>query len=259
MGSLHEGHLSLVRIAKKQADKVIVSIFVNPTQFGPREDLAAYPRNETRDLSLCEQEGVDAVFLPTPTEMYASDASVTLAESTLSKTLCGRTRPSHFQGVLTVVNKLFNISRADVAVFGMKDAQQLAVIQRMVRDLDIPIQIIPAPILREADGLAISSRNAYLTPEQRQQALCLRRALDLAETAWLQGHTALDPILAKIRTVIEETPETELDYIAAVDAATLTPVTALRTGVLIALAVKIGHTRLIDNTVLSSPKGNPIP
>jgi len=252
MGSLHEGHLSLVRIAKKQADKVIVSIFVNPTQFGPQEDLAAYPRNEARDRSLCEQEGVDAVFLPTPAEMYAPDASVTLMESTLSKTLCGRTRPSHFQGVLTVVNKLFNIARADVAVFGMKDAQQLAIIRRMVRDLDMPVKIIPAPIVREADGLAMSSRNAYLTPEQRQQALCLRRALDFAEVAWVQGNTPLDPVISKMRTLIEETPGTEIDYINAVDSDTLAPVSKLHAGVLIAVAVKIGHTRLIDNIVLSN-------
>lgn len=253
MGSLHEGHLSLVRIAKKHADKVIVSIFVNPTQFGPNEDLAAYPRNEARDLSLCDQEGTDAVFLPTSTEMYAPDASVTLVESSLSKTLCGRTRPSHFQGVLTVVNKLFNITRADIAVFGMKDAQQLAIIRRMVNDLDIPVTIISAPIVREADGLAMSSRNAYLTAEQRRHAKCLRRALNLAEAAWQQGNTSPDPIIAKMRTLIEETPETEIDYISAVDADTLAPVSVLCPGVLIALAVKIGRTRLIDNVILANP------
>lgn len=250
MGSLHEGHLSLIRIARKHADKVIVSIFVNPTQFGPNEDLATYPRAEARDLALCEQEGADAVFLPDPAEIYAPDASVTLTESALSTTLCGRTRPTHFNGVLTVVNKLFNITRADVAVFGMKDAQQLAIIRRMVRDLDMPIKIISAPIVREADGLAMSSRNTYLTPEQRQHALCLRRALDLVETAWQRGETALNPLLTQMRSLIEATPESEIDYIAAVDANTLEPVLALRPGTLIALAVKIGRTRLIDNTIL---------
>lgn len=250
MGFLHEGHLSLMRIAREHAQRVIVSIFVNPTQFGPQEDFAAYPRDEVRDLARCEAEGVDAVFLPTPTEMYASDASVTLAESQLSKTLCGVTRPTHFQGVLTVVNKLFNLTRADVAVFGMKDAQQLAIIRRMVRDLDLPIRLIPAPIVREPDGLAMSSRNTYLTNEQRHSALCLSRALREAQQAYADGERDATTVLSAMRTVIEGTPLTEIDYLVAVDVDTLVPVEVLRPRTLLAMAVKVGKTRLIDNVVL---------
>ncbi len=250
MGFLHQGHLSLIRIARANADKVIVSIFVNPTQFAPNEDFAAYPRNEKADLDLCASEGADLVFLPTPDQMYASDASVGFTESTLSKVMCGKSRPTHFQGVLLVVNKLFNITRADIGVFGMKDAQQLAVIRRMVRDLDMAIKIVPAPIVREADGLAMSSRNVYLSPADRRNALCLRRALDLAEAAWQSGDTATAPLLETMRNLIEKTPGAELDYIAVVDADTLNEVDVLRHNTLVALAVKIGKTRLIDNTLL---------
>ena len=252
MGFLHEGHLSLIRAAKKAADKVVVSVFVNPTQFGPHEDLANYPRDEKRDIAMCKTEGVDVVFLPTPEEMYASDANVSLVESHLSKVMCGKTRPTHFQGVLTVVNKLFNITRADVAVFGMKDAQQLAVIRRMVRDLDMPITIIPGPIIREEDGLAKSSRNKYLSATERQQALCLRRSLDLAEKAWQRGETNAETVIAQMRASIEPTPGADIDYIVAVDADSLETVDVLRANTLIALAVKIGKTRLIDNTVLNT-------
>ena len=252
MGFLHEGHLSLIRAAKKAADKVVVSVFVNPTQFGPTEDLANYPRDEKRDIAMCKTEGVDIVFLPTPEEMYASDASVSLVESLLSKVMCGKTRPTHFQGVLTVVNKLFNITRADVAVFGMKDAQQLAVIRRMVRDLDMPITIIPGAIIRDEDGLAKSSRNKYLSPTERQNALCLRRSLDLAEKVWQRGETDAETVIAQMRASIAPTPDAVIDYIVAVDADSLDPVTTLRANTLIALAVKIGKTRLIDNTVLNT-------
>lgn len=251
MGFLHEGHLSLVRLAHKHADKVVVSIFVNPTQFAPGEDFAAYPRDEAHDLAMCEAEGADAVFLPAPEDMYAADASVSLAETRLAKTMCGVTRPTHFQGVLTVVNKLFNIVRADVAVFGMKDAQQLAVIRRMVRDLDIPVAIVPGPIVREADGLAMSSRNTYLSADERRNALCLRRALDLAEAAWRRGDSATAPVLDAMRELIAPTPGAAIDYIVAIDADTLEPVATLRPNTLVAMAVKIGRTRLIDNTVLA--------
>ena len=251
MGFLHEGHLSLIRSARKHADRVVVSIFVNPTQFGPNEDLAAYPRNEERDLALCEAEGADVVFMPAPGEMYAADASVSLVESTLSKTMCGTSRPTHFQGVLTVVNKLFNITRADVGVFGMKDAQQLAVIRRMVRDLDMPVKIIPGPIVREADGLAMSSRNTYLSAEERQNALCLRRSLDIAESAWQSGDTYAQGVIREMQAFIEKTPGSAIDYIVAVDADTLEPVERLRPNTLIALVVKIGKTRLLDNTILN--------
>ncbi len=251
MGFLHEGHLSLIRAAKQHADRVIVSLFVNPTQFAAGEDFTTYPRNESRDLAMCKTEGTDGIFMPAPSEMYDAKASVSLSESTLSKTLCGKTRPTHFQGVLTVVNKLFNITRADVAVFGMKDAQQLAVIRRMVRDLDMPVAIIPGPIVREKDGLAMSSRNTYLSPTERQDALCLRHSLDFAEAAWQRGDTAAEDVITQMRTAITPTPSAEIDYIVAVDADTLEPVSQLRTNTLIALAVKIGKTRLIDNTVLT--------
>lgn len=251
MGFLHEGHLSLIRIARQHADKVVVSIFVNPTQFAPGEDFAAYPRDEARDLAMCEAEGADVVFLPSPEEMYAPDASVALTENHLAKTMCGLTRPTHFQGVLTVVNKLFNITRADSAVFGMKDAQQLAVIRRMVRDLDMPIAIVPGPIVREPDGLAMSSRNTYLSADERRHALCLRRSLDLAEAMWRRGDSAADAVLGAMREQIAPTPGAVIDYIVAVDADSLEPVETLRPNTLVALAVKIGRTRLIDNTILN--------
>ena len=251
MGFLHEGHLSLIRIARQHADKVVVSIFVNPTQFAPGEDFAAYPRDEARDLAMCEAEGADVVFLPSPEEMYAPDASVALTENRLAKTMCGLTRPTHFQGVLTVVNKLFNITRADSAVFGMKDAQQLAVIRRMVRDLDMPIAIVPGPIVREPDGLAMSSRNTYLSADERSHALCLRRSLDLAEAMWRRGDSAADAVLGAMREQIAPTPGAVIDYIVAVDADSLEPVETLRPNTLVALAVKIGRTRLIDNTILN--------
>ena len=251
MGFLHEGHLSLIRIARQHADKVVVSIFVNPTQFAPGEDFAAYPRDEARDLAMCEAEGADVVFLPSPEEMYAPDASVALTENRLAKTMCGLTRPTHFQGVLTVVNKLFNITRADSAVFGMKDAQQLAVIRRMVRDLDMPIAIVPGPIVREPDGLAMSSRNTYLSADERRHALCLRRSLDLAEAIWRRGDSAADAVLGAMREQIAPTPGAVIDYIVAVGADSLEPVETLRPNTLVALAVKIGRTRLIDNTILN--------
>ncbi|MGI5868320.1 MAG: pantoate--beta-alanine ligase [Kiritimatiellia bacterium] len=253
MGFLHEGHLSLIRLARQRADKVVVSIFVNPTQFAPGEDFEAYPRDEARDLARCEAEGADAAFLPTPAEMYAPDATVSLTESRLSKTMCGVSRPTHFQGVLTVVNKLFNITRATTAVFGMKDAQQLAVIRRMVRDLDMPVALVPGPIVRESDGLAMSSRNTYLSADERRHALCLRRALDLADAAWQRGDTATDAVLAAMREHIAATPGAVIDYIVAVDADSLEPVETLRDNTLVALAVKIGRTRLIDNTLLRAP------
>ena len=189
MGFLHEGHLSLVRIAKRKAGRVVVSVFVNPTQFGPNEDFAQYPRDERRDFALLRAEGVDAVFAPTPEEMYGADATVSLVESKLSKVMCGAFRPIHFAGVLTVVLKLFNASRADVAVFGRKDAQQLAVIRRMVRDLDVPVTIIGAPLVREKDGLALSSRNTYLSPAEHARALALHEALDAAEADYRAGRT----------------------------------------------------------------------
>ena len=250
MGALHEGHLSLMRLVLRNSDRVVVSIFVNPTQFGPNEDFAKYPREESSDLAKCNSVGVHAVFTPTPEEMYGTSATVSLVESKLSKVMCGVTRPHHFGGVLTVVSKLFNIVQPDVAVFGQKDAQQLAIIKRMVRDLDFPIRIIGAPIVREPDGLAKSSRNMYLTNEERGKALCLRESLDIAEKAYASGNTDAAAVIGRMRDHIDDVPGTGIDYITAVDADSLEPVTTLRSNTLVAMAVYLGKTRLIDNTIL---------
>ena len=249
MGYLHEGHLSLVRIAKRRARRVVVSVFVNPTQFGPNEDFAQYPRDEKRDFALLRAEGVDAVFAPTPEEMYGAEATVSLVESKLSKVMCGAFRPIHFAGVLTVVLKLFNASRADVAVFGRKDAQQLAVIRRMVRDLDVPVKIVGAPLVREKDGLALSSRNTYLSPAEHARALALHEALDAAEADYRAGRTDPRRAVAKIEKALAKACD-KVDYVVAVDADTLEPVKKLGPNTLLALAAYVGKTRLIDNHVL---------
>ena len=249
MGYLHEGHLSLVRIARRKAAHVVVSVFVNPTQFGPNEDFAQYPRDERRDFALLRAEGVDAVFAPTPEEMYGADATVSLTESKLSKTMCGAFRPIHFAGVLTVVLKLFHVSRADVAVFGRKDAQQLAVIRRMVRDLDVPVKIAGAPLVREKDGLALSSRNTYLSPAEHARALALHEALDAAEADYRAGRTDPKRAVAKIEKALAKACD-KVDYVVAVDADTLEPVKKLGPNTLLALAAYVGKTRLIDNHVL---------
>ena len=249
MGFLHEGHLSLVRIAKRKARRVVVSVFVNPTQFGPNEDFAQYPRDERRDFALLRAEGVDAVFAPTPEEMYGAEATVSLVESKLSKVMCGAFRPIHFAGVLTVVLKLFNASRADVAVFGRKDAQQLAVIRRMVRDLDVPVTIVGAPLVREKDGLALSSRNTYLSPAEHARALALHEALDAAEADYRAGRTDPRRAVAKIEKTLAKACD-RVDYVVAVDADTLEPVKKLGPNTLLALAAYVGKTRLIDNHLL---------
>jgi len=246
MGYLHEGHLSLVRIAKKKADRVVVSVFVNPTQFGPNEDFAQYPRDERRDFALLRAEGADAVFAPTPAEMYGADATVSLVESKLSKVLCGAFRPIHFAGVLTVVLKLFNASRADVAVFGEKDAQQLAIIRRMVRDLDVPVKIVGAPLVREPDGLARSSRNTYLSPAEHARALALHEALDAAAADYRAGRTDAKRAIAKMSKTLAAACD-KVDYVAAVDADSLEPVKKLGPNTLLAVAAYVGKTRLIDN------------
>lgn len=249
MGYLHEGHLSLVRLAKKNADRVVVSVFVNPTQFGPDEDFEKYPRDEKRDFALLREEGADAVFAPTPEEMYGKDATVSVTESSLSKTMCGAFRPIHFSGVLTVVLKLFNASRCDVAVFGEKDAQQLAVIRRMARDLDLPVKIVGAPLVREPDGLARSSRNVYLSPEERARALSLHEGLDAAEAAWRGGDGSAAHAVAAVRAALEGKAD-KVDYAVAVDPATLAPAETLVPGTLLAAAAWFGRTRLIDNHFL---------
>ena len=249
MGYLHEGHLSLVRLAKKNARRVVVSVFVNPTQFGPNEDFAKYPRDERRDFALLRAEGADAVFAPTPAEMYGADATVSVAESELSKTMCGAFRPIHFSGVLTVVLKLFNASRCDVAVFGEKDAQQLAVIRRMVRDLDVPVKIVGAPLVREPDGLARSSRNVYLSAAERARALSLPEGLDAAAAAWRAGDTSAAHAVGAVRKALAKKAD-KVDYVVAVDPSTLAPVETLAPGTLLAAAAYFGSTRLIDNHFL---------
>jgi len=251
MGNLHEGHLSLIRIAKLKSDVVIVSLFVNPAQFGPSEDFDAYPRTFERDQTLCEEAGTDILFHPDGKEIYPDGVSVSVTENALSRTLCGAARPGHFDGVCTVVAKLFNIVLPHFAVFGEKDAQQLRIIRRMVRDLRFPVEILSGPTVREADGLAQSSRNQYLTPEQRPQATCLRRALDEAERLFAAGERDADIITAAMRALIGKEPAAKIDYVSIVDDETLQPLDGpIATPALVALAVWVGTPRLIDNTTL---------
>jgi pantoate--beta-alanine ligase len=250
MGYLHEGHLSLVRAARAGNAHVAVSIFVNPAQFGPNEDLSRYPRDEARDLELLEAGGVDAVFAPEAGEIYPEGFSTYVAVEGLTARLEGASRPTHFRGVTTVVLKLFNIAQPDRAYFGRKDAQQLAVIRRMTRDLDLPLEIIGMPIVREADGLAMSSRNVYLAPEQRAAALVLSRALRLAEEAYAAGECDAGVIRDGMRMLIAGEPLASVDYVSIADAQTLEEVERIGAPVLVSLAVRFGSTRLIDNTRL---------
>lgn len=247
MGALHEGHLSLVRAARRRCDSVAVSIFVNPAQFCPGEDLDAYPTALEADLQACEQEGVDIVFTPEVEAMYPARAATTVHVSRLTKGLCGASRPGHFDGVATVVAKLFNILPADFAFFGEKDYQQLQVIRRMVTDLNMPIEIVGCPIVREPDGLAMSSRNAYLNPPQRRQATCLSRALFAAVDLVGEGERNAARIVHGIRTEIEASGLDEIDYVEVVDAVSLEPVALLVRPARICLAVRVGSCRLIDN------------
>ncbi len=245
MGALHAGHISLMHRAREIAGPdgtVIVSIFVNPIQFDRASDLAAYPRPMETDLAACEAAGVDVVFTPTGDSMYYPDRSVTVTENLLSRDLCGATRPGHFDGVCTVVLKLFLLSGCDAAIFGEKDFQQLAVIRRMVRDLDVPVEIIGCPTLREADGLAMSSRNVRLTPEQRADSPRIHRALTAAASL-----PTVEQILSQARTDIEASPLTRIDYLSLVDAETLQPVTGLSRAAVLATAVFYGDVRLIDH------------
>ncbi len=250
MGFLHEGHLSLIRAARPAADILVVTIFVNPTQFGPSEDLSSYPRDLERDLALCEKEGVDIVFAPATEDIYPEGYSTYIEESDLSRDLCGATRPGHFRGVTTVVAKLFNIVQPDVAFFGRKDYQQSRVIMKMVKDLNIPVRIEVCPIVREEDGLAMSSRNKNLNPVERQEALCLCRALLRAEELVRRGEKAAAVIKESIVEKIEKEPSARIDYIDIRDGETLELVDRIEEGTLIALAVVIGKTRLIDNLVI---------
>lgn len=251
MGALHEGHMSLVRRAKEISDITVVSIFVNPAQFSPLEDLGKYPRTFERDADLCRKENVDVIFYPDADQIYSDDHTVYIEEAVLSGSLCGASRPGHFRGVLTVVAKLFNLIQPSVAVFGQKDAQQAILIQRMVHDLNFPVKIIVAPILREPDGLAMSSRNVYLSPDERARALCLHQALCAAQDMLRNGEKEAMSVTKKMKQTIEQGGGV-IDYIEIVDYDTLKPVSIMDGKVLIAIAVFIGKTRLIDNIVIDS-------
>ena len=250
MGALHEGHLSLVRAAKAQCDVVAVSIFVNPTQFGPTEDLAKYPRQFERDSALLEKEGADILFAPSVDEMYRKGEATWVMVEGLSDKLDGRSRPGHFRGVTTVVAKLFHILEPDVAFFGQKDAAQVAVIRRFVRDLNFPVEIAVCPIIREPDGLAMSSRNAYLNPEERQRALVLQRSLREVENQFHAGETRAPRLIAAARKIIAQEPQVRLDYFEIVDPDTLEPIERTSQPALVAVAAYVGATRLIDNLLL---------
>lgn len=249
MGSLHEGHLSLMRIGRRAADVLVASVFVNPAQFGPGEDLDTYPRSLEEDLALLEKENVDLVFTPEASQLYPDGYQTYVNLKNLPNHLCGLSRPVFFTGVATVVLKLFNIVRPHIAVFGEKDYQQLLIIRRMVQDLDIDIEIIGAPIVRETDGLAMSSRNNYLTPQQRPAALALYKSLTMAKALVANGVRNPDRILKEAEDFIMTYPDTEIDYLSLCDLSTLEAVEEINNPVLMALAVKVGNTRLIDNMV----------
>jgi len=250
MGALHEGHLSLVRAAKAQCDAVAVSIFVNPTQFGPTEDLSKYPRQFERDCRLLEKEGVEILFAPAVEEIYLGSAVTWVVVEGLSEKLDGRSRPGHFRGVTTVVSKLFHIIEPEAAFFGQKDAAQLAVIRRMVRDLNFPVEIVACPIVREPDGLALSSRNAYLNREERSRALVLQRSLQRTLREFQAGERNAAKLISAAKEVIAGEPQVALDYSEIVDPDTLDPVERISQKTLVAVAAYIGTTRLIDNAVL---------
>lgn len=246
MGYLHEGHMSLIDAAGEN-DKVVVSIFVNPIQFGPNEDLSSYPRDLERDAKMCEEHGVDLIFHPTPEEMYGDNFYSFVDMDVLTKELCGLSRPVHFRGVCTVVTKLFNIITPDKAYFGQKDAQQLAIIKRMVKDLNMPLTIVGCPIVREADGLAKSSRNTYLSPEERKAALVLSRSISLGKEMVEKGECDSAKIIAAMTAEIEKEPLAKIDYVKIVALDTMQQVEKIDGGILTAIAVYIGKTRLIDN------------
>jgi len=251
MGFLHRGHLALMHAAGEKADIVMASIFVNPTQFGPDEDLDTYPRDTEGDLAKAREAGCTAVFMPDVDTMYGDGAETQVNVGSLSQGLCGRSRPTHFAGVCTVVLKLFNITGCDVALFGEKDYQQLAVIRRMVRDLDVPVRVFGHPIVREDDGLAMSSRNAHLSPEQRRQALALSKGLGEVKSAWAAGERNAATLTGLVTARIAREIGAQVDYIQVCNAESLMPVTGVCEGAtLVALAVHFGSTRLIDNLVL---------
>lgn len=249
MGYLHEGHGSLIKAARANNDKVVVSIFVNPMQFGPTEDLASYPRDLEKDSALCESLGVDMIFHPEPSEMYGENFSSYVDMSVLTEELCGLSRPVHFRGVCTVVNKLFNIVQPDRAYFGQKDAQQLAIIKHMVKDLNMNVEVIGCPIIREDDGLAKSSRNTYLSAEERKAALCLSRSIKLGREMVEAGETSTKAVIEAMVAHINEEPLAKIDYVKAVDGLTIKQIEKVQKPMLVAIAVYIGKTRLIDNFI----------
>lgn len=249
MGYLHEGHASLMAEAKKQCDKVVVSIFVNPMQFGVNEDLDSYPRDLEADKEVCYRMGVDLIFHPQVEEMYGEGFCSFVDMNGLTKELCGKSRPIHFRGVCTVVNKLFNIVQPDKAFFGQKDAQQLAVICRMVKDLNLDIEIVGCPIIREEDGLAKSSRNTYLNEEERKAALILSKTIFMGEELVKKGERSSKKLLGLMREMLSSEPMAKIDYVEAVSMDTIEKIQILEGTILVAIAVKIGKTRLIDNFI----------
>lgn len=251
MGSLHEAHLSLMRIAREQADVCVVSIFVNPAQFGPGEDFERYPRDLERDAAACREASMDVVFAPSTEAMRMEKARVYVADDTVSHTLEGQFRPGHFRGVLTVVAKLFHLTLPDVAVFGRKDAQQLFLVEKMVRDLNFPVEIVPGPIIREPDGLAMSSRNVYLSEPERRDALCLHRALKAARELYARGQEDARAVKEEMAGIIHNTPAAKLDYAEIVSERTFTPVERLDAQCRAVVAARVGAARLIDNAALS--------
>jgi pantoate--beta-alanine ligase len=255
MGYLHEGHLALVDVARRRAEAVIMSIFVNPLQFGPGEDLDRYPRDLRRDRALASGRGVDALFIPSVDVMYPQGSEVRVVPGPSAERWEGAARPGHFAGVLTVVAKLFHLVEPDFACFGRKDIQQLTLVRRMVRDLDWPIEIVAVSTVREADGLAMSSRNAYLAPEDRRRAAGLSRALQAARTAWENGETRAAAIEASVRQELRGEPEVSVEYIAVAESEALAPVVTVDAGTVVAIAARVGSTRLIDNITLGDGIG----
>ena len=253
MGYLHDGHLSLMREGKKRADTLVVSVFVNPTQFGPNEDLDAYPRAFEQDKSFMQEVGVDLVFCPTDKGMYPDGYQTYLTVEEVTRNLCGRSRPNHFRGVATVVTKLFNIVKPHVALFGKKDFQQMVVIRRMVKDLNLDIEIVGCSIVREPDGLAMSSRNKYLSPDERKEALALKKALDRAHDLYQDGERSARVLADEAHRILGLHPRIRADYVSLCDAGTLTDVETIEGETVLAIAAFAGRTRLIDNCVLADP------